>query len=164
MKHLTALIVLHWLLAVAVIVALYMGRDIALLANELDLKVDRLQVHMIAGVSIGLLFLVRLAIKLCQGVEKKPLINKNVLASSVHFLFYVVVFSIVITGMAIAIEVDMKAIISLNEVMPENLGELTVRNVHGLLTKTLIAMILLHVLAALYHQFILKDRIFSKIS
>ncbi|MFK3859713.1 MULTISPECIES: hypothetical protein [Pseudoalteromonas] len=47
-RYSTVLVVLHWVLALFIMIALFMGFDIASLSYELDLKVDRLVVHIIA--------------------------------------------------------------------------------------------------------------------
>lgn len=72
-RYSPVLVVLHWVLALFIMIALFMGIDIAALSYELDLKVDRLVVHVIAGVIIGFAFLLRLAIKYDQAARRaKP--------------------------------------------------------------------------------------------
>jgi cytochrome b561 len=48
--------------------------------------------------------------------------------------------------------------------LPETFEGQPVRIVHGLSSKLLIASVLLHMAAALYHQFVLRDGIFRRIS
>jgi len=156
-------VALHWLLVPIILMALYMGSDIASLDDDLDLKVDRLIVHMAAGILIGFLFLVRVLIKIFTvntPDQKKTKIE--ILAVLAHRTLYAVVFLVVISGIAIMIEVDMQAIVASGEIMPMGFSELPIRQLHDALTSLLMLLITAHALAALYHQFILKDKLFSK--
>ena len=45
---------------------------------------------------------------------------------------------------------------------PVNFDDLTPRIVHGIIAKLLMLSIVAHVLAALYHQFVRKDGLFSR--
>lgn len=161
------LVLLHWILVPAVLIALFMGNDIASLSNDLDLKVDRLKVHMFAGFFIGVLFVIRLIINMIstpveplKGSADSPLMNK--LALITHRVLYVLVFLIVLTGIAMSVQINLLEIIQLGSTLPEHLLELPARRAHGILTSLLATLILLHSLAALYHHFILKDGIFSR--
>ncbi|MDW7548442.1 cytochrome b [Pseudoalteromonas peptidolytica] len=161
------LVLLHWILVPAILIALFMGNDIASLSNDLDLKVDRLKVHMFAGLFIGVLFVIRLIIKMrttpvepLKGSENSPLMNK--LALITHRVLYVLVFLIVLTGIAMSAQINLLEIIQLGGTLPEHLSDLPARRAHGILTTSFAILILLHSLAALYHHFILKDGIFSR--
>ncbi len=161
-RYSPVLIVLHWLLVPTLFLALYMGGDIASLSNELDLKVDRLVVHMVAGIIIGCAFIVRLILKLVSpsmvsNSNEKPPLER--IATWVHRTIYILVFGVVLSGLAIAIQVDMQQILTLGKTMPLSLSELPIRKIHGILTTLLTIIIGVHVLAALFHQFILKDRL-----
>jgi len=46
--------------------------------------------------------------------------------------------------------------------LPVDFNDLAARLVHGILAKVLMLVIVAHVLAALYHQFIRKDSLFSR--
>lgn len=161
-RYSPVLIVLHWLLVPTLFLALYMGNDIASLSNELDLKVDRLVVHMVAGIIIGCAFIVRLILKLLS-TSMTDDNNQNQylekIARWVHRTIYILVFSVVLSGLGIAIQVDMLQILALEETMPLSLSELPVRRIHGILTTLLTFLIGAHILAALFHQFVLKDRL-----
>ncbi len=164
-RYASALIVLHWMLAILVLLALVMGNDIAALSNDLDLKVDRLTVHSIAGLLIGLFFTLRLIVKRLKPLnapKEHSSLPANKLAAAFHHWLYLLVFSVVLSGIAIAVEVDMLTIVRMGDTMPESLGSLGVRQLHGLLTQLLGVSIALHVIAALYHQWVLKDRLFSR--
>lgn len=164
-RYPASVIVLHWLLAPMILLALYMGQDIAQLSNDLDLKVDRLIVHMSAGLVIALLFLIRLFANRLHQQKTRNTTNQyhsSKAAVLVHRFIYLLVFGIAATGLGIAAQVDMLNIIEIGETMPESLPNLPARNIHEGLTQLLLATIALHTLAALYHQFIRRDRLLSK--
>ncbi len=167
-SHSNLLVLLHWILVPAILIALFMGNDIASLSNDLDLKVNRLKVHMMAGIFIGVLFVVRLIVKM-KSTPVEPLkksennLLMNRLALITHRLLYVLVFLVVLTGIAMSAQINLLKIIQLGGTLPEHLSELPTRRAHGILTSLLATLILLHSLAALYHHFILKDGIFSRI-
>jgi cytochrome b561 len=47
-------------------------------------------------------------------------------------------------------------------VLPEDFKSFTPRKIHGLASRIAMGLIALHVLAALYHQFIVKDGLLSR--
>ncbi|EAR61316.1 cytochrome b [Neptuniibacter caesariensis] len=160
-----AMIILHWFLAPIILLALFMGNDIAQLSNDLDLKVDRLEVHMAVGIGVGMLFVIRLFIKLASVRQPIPEKGNKLLAKAAtwaHIFIYILVFGVVITGMAIAAQVDMPSIIIHGYIMPQGLSDLPVRIVHGILTKLLLFVVAIHISAAFYHQFVLRDGLLSK--
>ena len=46
--------------------------------------------------------------------------------------------------------------------LPENFYDFIPRRVHGLLAKLLMALVLLHVAGALYHQFVQRDGLMAR--
>ncbi|MCF6458153.1 cytochrome b/b6 domain-containing protein [Pseudoalteromonas sp. MMG024] len=165
--HSNLLVLLHWLLVPAILAALFMGNDIASLSNDLDLKVDRVKVHMLAGIFIGGLFVIRLIVKITsdpiapiQGSESTPVMNK--LATLTHRALYLLVFLIVLTGIGMALQTNMWEVIQYGETIPDYINELPARRAHGVLTSLLAILILVHTIAALFHHFILKDGLMSR--
>ncbi|MBE0368149.1 cytochrome b [Pseudoalteromonas aurantia] len=156
------LVLLHWILVPSILIALFMGNDIASLSNDLELKVDRIKVHTAAGVFIGALFVIRLIVRMTSTSigalkenESSLLIHK--LASLTHRTLYLLVFLIVLSGIGMSIQIDMFEIMRLGETLPENLSELPARRIHGVLTLLLTALVVFHIFAALYHHFVLKN-------
>jgi cytochrome b561 len=143
-----------------------MGNDIAQLSNDLDLKFDRLVVHITAGFGIGLPFTIRLAVKLISKSRRTVSESNQLLArvaTCVHLLIKILVFTVVSGDLGITINVDMYNIIMLGETMPQNLPDLPMRIIHGLLTKLLLCALARHIIAAFYHPFVLRDKLWSRI-
>jgi cytochrome b561 len=65
----------------------------------------------------------------------------------------------VLSGLATAIGADLFSIVfgGSGTPLPESFGHLPQRAAHGLIAIGLVALIALHVVAAFYHQFVLKD-------
>ena len=162
------LVSLHWLLAVLILFSLFAGSNIlAVMPNDNPDKIAILKVHIISGLVILVLMLLRLFVRIKTG---KPVvidtgdvfINKTGKYS--HILIYVLVFLIVGSGLGTAILAGLSDIVFFGsgEALPETFDDLPPRIAHGVLTKILIVTIALHFLATMWHQFIRKENVFSR--
>lgn len=168
-RYSTTMIILHWILAIFILGAVFMG---AFVLDEMEStnpqKISLLLTHMIVGVGILFLTLVRLIVRiktpLPAPVEGK---NKwmNKLATGLHHLLYLLTITTALAGMTLALSAK------LNEIVFQHIGTLPVdfedfiaHEIHGIFAQLLLLTILLHVAAALYHQFILKDGLMSRMS
>jgi cytochrome b561 len=162
------LVSLHWLLAILILFSLLTGSNIlAELGNDDPEKIAILKVHMIVGLVIFSLMLLRLIVRI---KTKKPkeidtgntIINKA--GKYTHYIFYVLVFLIVASGLGVAILTGLPDIVFFESgaVLPETFNDLLPRKAHGFLTKALFFLIVLHLLAVLYHQFVRKDGLLSR--
>lgn len=143
-------ILLHWVIAALVILQLVIGEDIkpayrALSQGSSPTTDDLLNanIHVYVGLLVLLLAVWRLAIRLVNGVPAPPL-EENILltriAMATHFLLYLVIFGMPITG-ALAWYFDLGA-----------MGE-----IHEFAKPVIIIAIGLHAAAALWQHFILKS-------
>lgn len=163
-----ALVALHWLLALGLVFALSMGTfSLDKLPNASPDKIGALRGHMIVGLAIGSLMLVRLITRLKTAVP--PTVGTgshalNLLGRLVHAGLYLAVFLMAASGAATAFLADLPQIVFFGsgQPLPEDFRLLLPRSVHGLMAKVLMALIGLHVLGALFHQFRLKDRLLSR--
>ena len=159
-----ALVSLHWLLTVLIIVALLMGSNIlSQIPNDDPEKLFALKMHMISGFIILGLMIVRV---ITRKVTEKPaaadagnaVLNKaGVIA---HYLLYLLVFAMVGSGIATAVIAGLFN--NSGVALPEDFNNILPRFFHGIISKVLFVMIFLHVLGALYHQFIRKDSLLSR--
>ncbi|RDL42831.1 hypothetical protein DN730_17365 [Marinomonas piezotolerans] len=164
-RYSPVLVALHWISALVITIALFMGFDIAALSNELDLKVDRIVVHAIAGIMIGCAFLLRLTIKWLRpssvpSYTKRSMVER--VAKIYHAGLYILVLAVVISGITMAFKVDFPNIVAQGSTLPDELTFLVSRQLHGLLTRILLVAVIIHILASLYHQLILKDHLFTR--
>lgn len=162
------IVVLHWVLALGIIFSLIAGTFmLAETPNSDPAKMNGLAIHMGVGIVILLLTLVRIVTRLRtqapDAVEgSSPMLEK--LAHAAHGLLYVGVIVMAASGIAMSLAVDLGGIVFFGSgaPLPENFDDLAPRFVHGLAAKGLMALIVLHFLAAAYHQHILKDGLMSR--
>jgi cytochrome b561 len=163
-----ALVSLHWLLAILIIVALLMGSNLlSQIPNNDPEKLFALKMHMISGFIILVLMITRVVVrkmtdKPAPAETGNALLNKAGIIA--HTLLYLLVFAMVGSGMAMALMSGLPDIVFNNSgvALPENFNHLLPRLFHGVIAKILFLMIFLHVLGALYHQFVRKDSLLSR--
>lgn len=159
--------VLHWLMAVMMIGVLTMGTlSLANMPNSDPHKVDALRMHMIGGMTLGALMLVRLITRVTTA-KPAPADTGNALLNkagkATHWLLYLLMFGMVGSGMAISLLAGLPDVIfGGNDQLPVDFSNLPPRAAHGIMAKLLIAFIALHIIAALYHQFVRKDGLLSR--
>lgn len=104
-------------------------------------------VHVWVGVAILVLTLLRIVVRLTKGApapaEGNPLLNK--VAAAVHGLLYLVLLAIPASGIAAWFG-----------------GITDAGDVHEVLFNIAWVLAALHVVAALYHQFVLKDNLLAR--
>ncbi len=162
------LVILHWLLALMIIVGLIMGGAVlSATPNSDPEKLFFLKMHMGAGMIILVLMVVRLLVRL---FSQKPahadigndLVNK--LGVVAHYAFYVVVFLVAGSGIAISVQAGLPDIVfgASGAPLPETFENFPPRAAHGLFTIILKLIILGHVAAFVVHQLVRKDSLFSR--
>lgn len=163
-----ALVTLHWLLAIMIVMGLVMGINVlAATPNDAPEKLFYLQMHMTMGMIILALMLVRFGVR--SFTAKPPaadigngLLNK--LGIATHYLFYLVVILMAASGLATAGMAGLPEIVFAGSgaPLPETFDQFPPRKAHGILAVILLLLVLGHVSAFLYHQFVRKDRLFSR--
>ncbi|MDG4648939.1 cytochrome b/b6 domain-containing protein [Roseibacterium sp. SDUM158017] len=157
------LVALHWLMALMILVALAAGGLV--LANmppDSPDKVSGLGGHMIFGMAIGVLLILRLVTR-TRSVHPPHAETGHALLDRIgrwtHWGFYALIAGMVLTGLATALGAGLFPIVygGAAETLPPELAAMPTRVVHGLIATLLLALIALHFLAALYHQIVLKD-------
>lgn len=163
-----ALVGLHWLLAALITLALTMGTLVLKeMPNTSPDKVGSLRGHMILGLVIGALMLVRLVARLrtqrpTVASTGNPLLDQ--LGKSAHAGLYLLVFAMAASGLATAVQAGLPEIVFGGSVgaLPESFSAYTPRVVHGWIAKALMALIGLHLVGVVFHQFGIKDRLLSR--
>jgi len=162
------LVTLHWLMALLIVLALAAGGlFLANMPPDSPDKVQGLAGHMAIGMTIGLLLLVRLAVRLTT-LHPADASTGNDLLDRIgrwtHWAFYVLVAGMVLTGLAMAFGAGLFPIVygGTADTLPPGLQDIPARVGHGLIATALAALSALHVAAALFHQFLLRDRLLSR--
>jgi len=164
-----ALITLHWLLAVAILLAIgFGGLVLDGMVNDNIHKPGVLRMHVTLGILILIFTVVRLIVRARTAkpaplATGKPLMDK--LAVGIHHLLYVLTVLVTLAGLSLAFSADLFGVLYQHVGnMPKDFDDYPAHGIHGLMAYTLLGVIVLHVAGALQHQFILKDRIFSRMS
>lgn len=162
------LVTLHWLLAFTILLALGMGTFVLTeIPNTSPEKIGGLSDHMIAGIVILTLMLVRLGVRLFTDKPRpastgSPLLDK--VGRLTHYAFYLVVFLMAFSGIGTALQAGLPDIVFFGSgaPLPESFEIYPPRIGHGILAKVLMALIALHVSAALFHQFVRRDGLIKR--
>ena len=172
MKHVSRyhplLVTLHWMLAFLIIAALTIGFfGLAATPNSDPQKIDVLRVHMAGGMLILALMVIRFIVRMrtsrpADATTGYPLLDR--IAPISHYGFYVLVLLMVGTGYATAIFAGLPEIVfgDSGAPLPHTFTIYPTRVAHGYIAVLLVGFIILHVLAAFYHQFVRKDGPFRR--
>lgn len=162
------LVALHWIMAIMAIMALMAGKFLlAPLEFDDPQKVFGARGHMTIGIALGVLLIIRLVIRMTS--ENPPhaktgnaLLDR--LGVIAHWALYVLLFGMVASGIGMALAGDFIGLVAGEaiEFLPDNLRELPPRKAHGAIGTLLFILIIIHFAAALYHQFYLRDGLFSR--
>lgn len=164
-----ALVALHWPAAALILFSLAMGTlSLEKIPNSSPDKLFALRGHMVAGFAIFVLMLARLAVRL--STPRPPAVSTghafiDRLAPVAHHGLYGLVLLMAASGLALAVQAGLPAILfGAGGTLPESFSAFAPRAFHALLAKLLLALIGLHVLAALYHQFIRRDGLLRRMA
>lgn len=157
------LIVLHWLLALGLVATLAYGFLVMAPTANADVgKIDMLRLHMAGGMLLFALMLLRLIVRLVTR-HPAPVTSGHAgldrLARRVHWAFYGLVPLMATTGLATAVLAKLNAIVFAESgaPLPVDLGLYPTRAAHGYLAWVFVILIVLHVVAALYHHLVRGD-------
>ena len=168
-----ALVTLHWLIAILIF-------STALLAMGADEErggggaptiagIPILGVHMILGVTILVLLVIRLVVRWrTQHPEWASTGNRflDKVGEITHWALYLFTFGMTITGITLATQGNRLArtfgLASATQPGQFRPRGFSIGRFHGAIWFFLLLLVLLHIGAALYHQFILKDNLISR--
>ncbi len=166
-RYHTVLVVLHWVLAAGLIFMLLMGTfSLDKLPNSSPDKIGALQGHMIVGITIGTLMLLRLITRMntshpAPARTGSALLDR--LGRLAHWTLYLLVFVMAASGLGTALLAGLPDIVfgGIGS-LPTDFKGLLPRAVHGIVAKLLMLVITLHVMAALWHQFLRRDALLAR--
>jgi cytochrome b561 len=157
-------VVLHWLVAIFTLYLLYLGL-FTFPNTPNSQEVPLLGVHKMVGILLGLVVIIRLVTRYVfkrpdAADAGHPILNFG--ARAVHFLLYLGIFAMMITGDSLDEAYGLENILAGNGTMPENLFVYPQRAVHGYVGYVMTALVVMHIGAAFYHQFIRRDNLISR--
>lgn len=162
------LVAIHWVVGAMIVMALIAGNVLLEpLANSDPQKLDGLFAHMLVGLSIGVLLVIRLITRLVSTHPPHADTGNamaNLGAKLAHWALYLLAFGMVASGLGIALSHGLFDIVfaASGAPLPEEFVHEGPRLAHAILSKVLILFILLHIAGWAFHQFVLKDGLISR--
>ncbi|MEL6643798.1 MAG: cytochrome b/b6 domain-containing protein [Pseudomonadota bacterium] len=157
------LVALHWLMALMILMALAAGGFfLANMPADSPDKVAGLGGHMIFGMAIGVLLILRLVTRIRSTHPPHATTGHDLLdrlGHWTHWGFYLLIAGMVLTGLTTALGLGLFPIVygGSAETLPPELATFAPRLAHGFIALLLAGLIALHIAAAIYHQAVLKD-------
>ncbi|MGB0958613.1 MAG: cytochrome b [Halocynthiibacter sp.] len=168
-KYSKSIIFLHWASAILVIAALLAGNVIlANLENADPEKLFSYRAHALIGILVLILTLIRVLKK--RSTPKPPQaatghVVLDKVGVSVHHLLYVLLILVPVSGLALAMASGVGAYaFGGSGIPPMDADSFAAGTAHGIATKLLMGAVGLHILGALYHQFIRKDNLLGRMA
>jgi cytochrome b561 len=161
-------VVLHWLLAAAILGALAVGAT----AADLPVSPQKLKLvnwHKWAGITILALSLLRLAWRLTHRPPPAPPVPRwqARAATATHAALYLLFVAVPLAGWSYSAAAGFPVVLFGVLPLPDPVGKDRaladlLRDVHGALAWTLALLVVLHVAAALKHQFVDRDGLIGR--
>lgn len=165
--HHPAIRLLHWLIAALVLAALLMSIFVMpRIADSDPEKLTALFRHMSTGGLIAVFAVLRLFFR--RQTRRPPGLPSGMawadrLAATMHPLLDALVLLMVCSGIGMAVVSGLPAIVfGGHGSLPARLDTLPLHSLHAFGARMLLAAIALHLGGALFHHFILKDRLLSR--
>jgi cytochrome b561 len=162
-----ALVALHWILAFLILADLTVGTTVVRhVPNDLPRKLDVLRMHAIGGTVILTLTLVRLGVRALSSKPARASTGAQWLdhiAWLSHWSLYVAVLGVALSGVAMGMQAHLPEVVFMGVGrLPDSFWVYPMRYVHMLFSRLLMLLVALHVAGALYHTFILRDRLLAR--
>jgi len=155
-------VAIHWLSALAIILMLASGQ--AMDFND-DLVAAVLPFHLALGIVVGVLTLFRILWWVAFDRQPRPQKGMSVLqerlAKAVHLGLYAAILVMVVSGIGMVALTGAAPQIFGGGVLPE-FDEVPPYLAHGLVSKLLLALVVGHIGAALWHQFVKRDGLIGR--
>lgn len=155
--------ILHWVMGLLIMMDLFVAQKFGEAMEASDRLESRID-HAGLGIIIMTLFLVRVFFRIKYGAPPLPDTMPQwqiFAAKAAHFMLYFLMAGLFATGLLTASQAtDPVIVFQVFDITQGNLDEtffLFVRQFHELITEIIIALIIIHIGAALYHQLIRRD-------
>jgi len=158
----TTAITIHWASALCVILAFAAG---LVMDNSAEIPPTLLISHIVLGVAVLVLTLLRILWWIVADRHPAPPSGQPRwqagAARLVHGLLYVILILMATSGIATVIASGAIPLLASGGAVPDFDG-LVPRLAHGVMSKILLGLFVIHLGAALYHQFIRRDRLLAR--
>jgi len=157
---------LHWLVVILVFAAFGMGKYMSALPNDVN-KLVPLAFHMGVGILTLAVIVIRFIARMKLPKPEHATAGNALfdwIGKTVHYILYLLVFLVAVSGMSLSMQAGLAPIVFGGSGMPlpVDFFDFTARMLHGFVVPALLLMVILHVGAAFYHQFFLKDNLLAR--
>jgi cytochrome b561 len=159
------LVTLHWIVAIFVILDLYIGKFIFPDSNYPEIAARG---HMLTGILVLLLVILRFVVRSRSARPAEATSGNRItdaLAQIVHYGLYLDLLFITVLGIGFATLSGRfaRAFLGAGPASgPPSQAVFLLRGLHGLAANILLLLIVLHIAAAVYHQFIRRDNLLAR--
>ncbi len=153
-------IAVHWLTAVLVVFLLATGMFVLAELPNAAPKLVNLRIHMTLGAIVGVLTVARIALRV--RLPSPPKARHETLVRIGHLALNVALLLLVVSGGLLALQSGAFAAAFGGGELPADFRVFALRKAHGLLSRVTMALVVLHFLAALYHQVLLRDKLLAR--
>ena len=161
----TVAMIIHWLTAIAILGLLWAGFTAADTADEAA-KIQLLRLQTSAGIAVLSLTIFRVCWWLFTDRRPQEVAGlprwQAMSARIVHVMFYLVIIVLGASGIGLMALSGAGDVVWGNAVGLPDFREYGPRTSHGIAARLLVALTVLHVIAALYHQFARRDGTLSR--
>jgi len=162
-------VALHWLSAVLVLLAWAIGAIVfeRVADSGRAAQLLALRAHMATGLAVAFVIALRLALRLALDQPPRATSGSaklDALARAVHAGLYVAALAMPASGLALALSTGLAPIVlgQSQAPIPTGIHDAPALGVHAAIGVLLISLVVLHALAALYHQFVRRDRLLAR--
>lgn len=161
------MVIVHWLTFALVIAAWLLGESVDNARHEGNATLMGYALHGLVSGALLLLTLARLYFRRKDGTPQpvgQSLMDKA--AQGVHYALYVVLLLLSVSGiMQVANSKVSDALIAWDvSLLPAKYTGVQAHSVHEVLVTVMIVLVVVHILGALKHQFIMKDNLMARMS
>ncbi|MBK9779133.1 MAG: cytochrome b/b6 domain-containing protein [Anaerolineales bacterium] len=159
-------VTLHWLVVLLVVAAFVMGKFMSGLPNDAN-KLAPLALHMGVGIFTLVVIVTRFITRMKLPKPEHVTAGNaffDWIGKAVHYVLYLLVFLTAVSGMSLSMQAGLVPIVfgGSSYPLPADFFDFTARMLHGFIVPALLLLVLLHVGAAFYHQFMLKDNLLAR--
>ena len=161
------MVIVHWLTLAVLIAAWFLGDMVHDARKDGGADIAGYVIHAVVGGAVLLLTFARLFFRRQDGtpapVGATPM---DKVAKGIHHALYAVLILLPVSGMMQILTSDVGKAIAAGDsaLLPAKFTGVAAHEVHEILVTVLIVLVVVHVLGALKHQFLMKDGLMERMS
>ena len=160
-------VTLHWLTVLLIVAAFVLGKATSRLPNDDASKLAPMGMHMTLGIVTLIVIFARIWVRSNRPQPAYASTGNAFLddfGKLVHVSLYLLAATMGLSGVLLSMQAGLAPIVFFGSgaALPASFQAFVTRGVHGVVAPTLLLLVLIHVGAAFYHQWFIKDKLFSR--